>query len=134
MPSPCRTLADPATLDLIVTRLSIAGYNVAYARDGGEAVKSIRAISPACVVLDVNMPTLDGFGVLRSLRDHPIGYRLPIMVLTARHTGEDVSKALALGARDFLAKPFQDEQLLSRVARLLRPPPPPLSTANDLFI
>jgi two-component system OmpR family response regulator len=113
---------DPGTLDLIMTRLTLAGYEVAYGRDGWEAIRGIRANLPAGVVLDINMPNLDGFGVMKNLRDNPVGARLPIMVLTARHAPEDVRHALALGARDFLAKPFKDEQLLARVARLIRPP------------
>lgn len=115
---------DPGTLDLILTRLTLAGYEVAYGRDGREAVRGIRANLPAGVVLDINMPNLDGFGVMKNLQDNPVGARLPIMVLTARHAPEDVTRALALGARDFLAKPFKDEQLLARVARLIRPPGP----------
>jgi two-component system chemotaxis response regulator CheY len=115
---------DPATLELIVTRLSVAGYEITYARDGGEAVSGILSNRPAAVILDVNMPILDGFGVMRALRDNPsISARMPIMVLTARNSPEDVRRAIQLGARDFLSKPFKDAQLLDRVARLLRAPP-----------
>ena len=115
---------DPATLELIVTRLGVAGYAVSYARDGHEAVNSILAIRPSAVILDVNMPILDGFGVMRALRDNPsVSARMPIMVLTARNSPEDVQRAVQLGARDFLSKPFKDAQLLDRVARLLRAAP-----------
>jgi DNA-binding response OmpR family regulator len=115
---------DPATLELIITRLSVAGYDVYYARDGGEAVGAIMACRPHAAILDVNMPILDGFGVMRTLRDNPsVNARMPIMVLTARNSPEDVRRAMQLGARDFLSKPFKDAQLLDRVARLLRAPP-----------
>jgi DNA-binding response OmpR family regulator len=114
---------DPATLELIVTRLSVAGYDVTYARDGQQAVRSILANRPNAAILDVNMPILDGFGVMRTLRDNPsISARMPIMVLTARNSPEDVQRAIQLGARDFLSKPFKDAHLLERVARLLRGP------------
>jgi two-component system OmpR family response regulator len=66
---------------------------------------------------------------MKNLRENPVGARLPIMVLTARHAPEDVKQALALGARDFLAKPFEGEQLLARVARLIRQPNPLRATA-----
>jgi two-component system OmpR family response regulator len=116
---------DPATLELIVTRLSVAGYEVTYARDGQQAVKAILANRPNAAILDVNMPILDGFGVMRTLRDHPSApaARMPIMVLTARNSPEDVRRAIQLGARDFLSKPFKDAHLLDRVGRLLRAPP-----------
>jgi DNA-binding response OmpR family regulator len=70
------------------------------------------------MVLDINMPGLDGFGVLRCLKTK--GSMVPTLVLTARNQSSDVREAVALGARDFLAKPFKDQQLLARVARLLR--------------
>jgi len=72
-------------------------------------------------VLDINMPRLDGFGLLRKMRQE--GLNVPTMVLTARNQPDDVRQAITLGARDFLAKPFKDEQLLQRVGRLLRRAP-----------
>jgi DNA-binding response OmpR family regulator len=74
-------------------------------------------------VLDLNMPRLDGFGLLRKMRLE--GLKTPTMVLTARNQPDDVRQAIELGARDFLAKPFKDEQLLQRVGRLLRRAPSP---------
>ena len=111
---------DPATLELIITRLSVAGYATVYARDGLEAVQGILNSRPHGVILDVNMPHLDGFGVMRKLRDANALARMPVMVLTARNSPEDVRRAIQMGARDFLSKPFKDAQLLDRVARLLR--------------
>jgi DNA-binding response OmpR family regulator len=102
---------DRAILDLVSTRLTLAGYDVFSARDGQEAA----------MVLDLNMPGLDGFGVLQRLGKAGTA-RLPILVLTARHDVADVQRAIGLGARDYLAKPFKDAQLLMRVARLVRPP------------
>jgi two-component system OmpR family response regulator len=115
---------DPATLELIVTRLSVAGYDTVYARDGYGAVQGILSNRPHAVILDVNMPGLDGFGVMKKLRETPaLLTRMPIMVLTARNSPEDVRRAVQMGARDFLSKPFKDAQLLDRVARLLRAGP-----------
>jgi two-component system OmpR family response regulator len=72
------------------------------------------------MILDINMPELDGFGVLEALgQDAGL---TPILVLTARHAAEDVRRAIGLGAKDYLAKPFSESQLLARVARLLRTP------------
>jgi two-component system OmpR family response regulator len=114
---------DPATLELIITRLTRAGYDVPHARDGLAAVNGIIECKPDAAILDLNMPELDGFGVMRALRDRPYSApAIPLMVLTARNAPDDVRRAVQLGARDFLSKPFKEVQLLERVARLLRPP------------
>ena len=111
---------DEAVLELVRTRLEIAGYAVSYARTGHAAIETIRAVQPTAVVLDLNMPGLDGFGVLTALRSQKSRTSPPTLVLTARHAAEDVKRCLALGAKDYLAKPFKDKDLLARVARLVR--------------
>lgn len=112
---------DPIILDLITTRLDIAGYDTYFARDGFEGLARLHELRPSALVLDLNMPRLDGFGLLRKMRLE--GLNTPTMVLTARNQPDDVKQAITLGARDFLAKPFKDEQLLQRVGRLLRKAP-----------
>jgi two-component system OmpR family response regulator len=112
---------DPVILDLITTRLDLAGYDTYFARDGFEGLARLHELRPSALVLDLNMPRLDGFGMLRKM---PLeGLYTPTMVLTARNQPDDVRMAIALGARDFLAKPFKEEQLLQRVGRLLRKAP-----------
>ena len=111
---------DPTILELLVTRLELAGYQVVTARDGHEALKRVADVQPHAMILDVNMPRLDGFGVLRHLQSTGRIRTLPVMVLTARYQASDVQEAIRLGAKDFLAKPFTDNQLFLRVARLLR--------------
>ena len=112
---------ESAILDLIVTQLQRAGYRTNTARDGVEALAVISATSPRGVVLDVGMPNMDGFGVLRALRNDPKMAATPVLVLTARNAVDDVQKAMALGARDFMTKPFDGPRLMARVARLVRP-------------
>lgn len=114
---------DRAVLELIVTRLTIAGYDTRYGRTGGEALEGIRTCKPAAIILDINMPGIDGFEVLQRLKASPALSIIPVMVLTARNAPRDVKDALALGARDYLTKPFKDAVLLARVTRLLRPRP-----------
>ena len=111
---------DPGIRDLVRTRLELAGYEVMTARNGAEAFSLVQEVRPAAMVLDINMPGLDGFGVLRGLKAR--GRTLPVLVLSARHAAEDVRLAVRLGAKDYLTKPFTDAQLLARVSRLLRPP------------
>ena len=111
---------DPAVLELLSTRLELAGYSLTYARDGAEALSRLREGRPAAVLLDIGMPVMDGWEVLAALRRSETLKEVPVMVITARNSPEDVKKAIGLGARDFLAKPFDDRQLAARVARLVR--------------
>ena len=115
---------DADVLDLITTRLDLAGYHTFWARDGRQGLARLAEVRPVAMVLDINMPALDGFGVLRKMRNDGRYPQVPTLMLTARNHASDVQEALSLGALDFLAKPFQDRQLLSRVARLLRVRPP----------
>ncbi len=119
---------DPMILELLVTRLELAGYQVHTARDGHQALTRILEVQPQAMILDVNMPRLDGFGVLQHLKSTGRIMTLPVMVLTARYQASDVQEAIKLGARDFLAKPFKDNQLFLRVGRLLRSAAPPAGT------
>lgn len=125
---------DANVRELVRTRLQISGYDVQTARTGGEALARIRTTPVDALILDINMPELDGFGVLRAIRGTPSIQRMPVLMLTARHAAQDVRLALTLGARDYLSKPFSEQQLVARVARLLRTPytppasqPPPLA-------
>ena len=110
---------DPFLLELITTRLELAGFDTRAARDGSQALQRLTEFRPEAMVLDINMPVLDGFGVLMHMQAQGLTEKTPTMVLTARNSPEDVSKAIKLGARDYLSKPFKDEQLIARVGRLL---------------
>jgi two-component system OmpR family response regulator len=110
---------DESIVDLVSTRLQIAGYRALSATDGFEAIRALKDLRPEAMILDINMPGLDGFGVLEHMR-RAGNHKPPTLVLTARHNAGDVEKAIRLGAKDYLAKPFDDRMLLARVARLLR--------------
>ena len=110
---------DAFLLELITTRLELAGFDTRSARDGSQALQRLTEFRPEAMVLDINMPVLDGFGVLIHMKAQGLIEKTPTMVLTARNSPEDVSKAIGLGARDYLSKPFKDEQLIARVGRLL---------------
>lgn len=128
---------DPMMLELITTRLDLAGYEAHGCGDGLQALNRLRDLKPAAMVLDINMPKMDGFAVLKRLREMGRLPGLPVMVLTARHEISDVHAAMSLGARDYLAKPFNDKQFLMRMVRLLRPavtPPIAPRDSNSLFI
>jgi DNA-binding response OmpR family regulator len=110
---------DESIVDLVATRLMMAGYRTIKATDGFEAIRHLKDHRPHAMVLDINMPGLDGFGVLEHMAK-PASHKAATLVLTARHNAGDVEKAIRLGAKDYLAKPFDDRLLLARVARLVR--------------
>jgi len=110
---------EPAIAELIRTILEKAGYAVITAQDGQSALDKIRDERPTAAILDINMPEMDGFSVLERLAEGPADAKPKMLVLTARMGIGDVEKAIALGASDYLAKPFSDLALLRRVGRLL---------------
>ena len=135
MPAKARVLIaddDAGIRELLRDQLEAAGFETKVARDGHQALDRIWSFRPDAMVLDLSMPGLDGFGVLQSLQDQAI--RLPVLVLTARHDASDVRKAVSLGARDYLAKPFTEAQLKARIARLLRAPIPASPTRGTIFV
>jgi len=98
--------------------LRFEGYDTVLANDGAAALESFDVHAPDAVLLDVMMPYVDGLSVVRKLRDR--GDRTPILMLTARQETSDRVAGLDAGADDYLAKPFELEELLARVRALLR--------------
>ncbi|HWZ58543.1 MAG TPA: response regulator [Gemmatimonadaceae bacterium] len=95
------------------------GFQVLEAGDGAEALTAIDRATPDVAVLDINLPVLDGFAVLSRLRTRASTARLPILILTARADQETEMRGLALGADDFLTKPFRPTALAARLRSLL---------------
>lgn len=89
------------------------------ARDGGEALAAAAEERPDAIVLDAMMPVLDGYEVLRRIREDEALSGTPVLMLTARKQERDIVGALELGANDFMVKPFIPEELAARLARLL---------------
>jgi len=109
---------DEAICDTIEDALHLAGYLTMRAKDGQMAFDRVRNDRPDLVILDVNMPKMDGFEVLRKMRS--LSITTPAILLTARHEREDAVTGLKLGADDYVKKPFGLEELLLRVAAVLR--------------
>jgi DNA-binding response OmpR family regulator len=100
--------------------LSIAGYDVVTAATGAEALAEVRRRCPDLVLLDQMLPDLDGAEVCRRLRAAPETRRVPIMFLSARGGQDARVKGLALGADDYVTKPFSMQELLLRIGAVLR--------------
>ncbi len=99
-----------------------AGYTVLVARNGREALELAREHVPDLILLDVMMPELDGFSVCQALRGEARFARTPIVMLTAKGRDADRVKGKALGASDYVIKPFSTRELLARVRKLLESP------------
>jgi two-component system, OmpR family, response regulator MprA len=109
---------DLAVCRSIDRALRLEGYEVDAVTSGGEALEAMAVSSPDALVLDLQLPDLDGLQVCRRIRD--AGDDTPILMLTARHSIDDRVQGLDAGADDYLVKPFALEELLARLRALLR--------------
>ncbi|NGN64716.1 response regulator transcription factor [Streptomyces sp. A7024] len=107
---------EPAIVDVLATSLRFLGYDVAEATTGRAALDAVRSHAPDLVLLDVMLPDLDGFEVVRRLRAG--GARVSVVFLTAREG--DVVSGLDLGADDYITKPFRLAEVAARVRAVLR--------------
>jgi diguanylate cyclase (GGDEF)-like protein len=110
----------PVNVQLLTTYLTSVGYEVFTARDGEEALEKVTATQPDLVLLDVMMPKLNGFEVCERVKSDPTTRIIPVIMVTALNEIEDKIKATESGADDFVSKPFNKLELLTRVKSLLR--------------
>jgi DNA-binding response OmpR family regulator len=110
---------DPAIRQLLTDVLEMDGHEVRVAADGFSALRALQEYRPDCVVLDVMMPGLDGYGVLRSIRSQD-GDRVPAIMLTAAADPASAAQAWADGADYYLAKPFGADEVLYLIRGSLR--------------
>jgi two-component system, OmpR family, response regulator len=105
-------------VDAVAASLRFIGFEVTTARTGGDALRMIRGGSFDLVVLDVILPDVDGFDVVRQMRRE--GSSVPVIFLTAKHTQDDKVKGLTLGGDDYITKPFGLDELAARIRTVLR--------------
>lgn len=100
--------------------LHAAGYDVVSASNGIDGINKVRTEKPDLVILDVVMPGMDGFEVYRTLREDKSNNLMPIIILTAQDAEDDKLEGLELGADDYIIKPFNPRELISRVNNTLK--------------
>lgn len=109
---------DENTRKLMTTVLEQSGYSTVTARDGEEALEVLDRDHIDLIVLDVMMPKMDGYEFTKTLRDY--SYDIPILMVTAKESLEDKKKGFTSGTDDYMVKPVDEEEMLLRIAALLR--------------
>jgi two-component system KDP operon response regulator KdpE len=129
---------EPKILRFLKTTLNLAGHEILTASDGQEALRLFDSEQLDLIVLDLGLPDIDGFDVLRRIRECSV---VPIVILTARDDEKDKVRGLELGADDYLTKPFGSRELEARIAAVLRrvewsPQPDDLTefSLDDLYV
>ena len=108
---------DPAYARVLRLSLEASRYRVAHARTGLDSLAQVDDLSPSLVILDLMLPDTDGYQVCRQIREQS---DVPIIMLTARRAEQDVIQGLLTGADDYITKPFSVDELLARIATVLR--------------
>ena len=111
---------EPDIVALVAYHLDKAGYRVATASSGTDALESARRERPAIIVLDLMLPGMSGYEVLEQLRANDATRDVAVLMLTARREEADRIQGLSLGADDYLTKPFSPQELVLRVGAILR--------------
>jgi two-component system cell cycle response regulator len=122
VPAPRILLADDSSTVRAMARMELesAGYEVIEVADGAMALKAALDQRPDVVLLDIEMPVMDGYETVRALKSDPRTADIPVVFLTGRVGADDVARALKLGGHDYLRKPPESAELLARVSAALR--------------
>ncbi len=125
---------EPRVADFVSKALTEFGYNITWASTGSEGLEKIQSGQYDLVILDIMLPDIDGFSILEKIRID--GVSVPVLMLSAKGAVPDRVKGLDLGADDYLAKPFELNELIARVRALMRRRPNDLSwlTVGDLTL
>ena len=124
---------DPDQLELVRFTLEKAGFAIGTAANGSDALVKIRSIAPDLIVLDLMLPGLNGFDICETLRKNPATASVPIVILTGLCSQFGRLAGLESGANEFLTKPFNAEELVSKVDKLLQGRMPSPSKVRTKF-
>jgi len=112
---------DPVTRRFVVSLLTERGYEVLVAEDGEHAIATATTAQPDLIVSDLVMPYRDGFEVLRAIRTDERLKNIPVLILSMRDHEEDIVRGFEQGADEYIVKPFNAREFVSRVRKLLEP-------------
>lgn len=112
---------DPSILLSLDFLMKKAGYAVFIARDGAEALDILRREVPDCLVLDIMMPEVDGYEVLRQVKENAATSHIKVIMLSAKSREADIQQAMELGADHYITKPFATKKLLEDIRLLITP-------------
>jgi DNA-binding response OmpR family regulator len=112
---------DPVTRRFVVSLLEERGYEVLVAEDGEHALEAATLAKPDLIVSDLVMPYRDGYEVLRAIRNDDRVKHTPVLILSMRDHEEDIVRGFEQGADDYVVKPFNAREFVSRVRKLLEP-------------
>ena len=112
---------DPVTRRFVVSLLTERGYEVLVAEDGEHAIATAVSAHPDLIVSDLVMPYRDGYEVLRAIRDDGRLTKIPVLILSMRDHEEDIVRGFEQGADEYIVKPFNAREFVSRVRKLLEP-------------
>jgi len=112
---------DPSILLSLDFLMKKAGYAVFIARDGAEALDILQRELPDCLVLDIMMPEVDGYEVLRQLKENVATQHIKVIMLSAKSREADIQQAMELGADHYITKPFATKKLLDDIRQLITP-------------
>jgi DNA-binding response OmpR family regulator len=105
---------------LVIFKLEREGYEVTWAQDGGELLSKLENMIPDLVILDVMMPVLNGFEVLKKIRGDDRYKSLPVIMLTSKSQDKDITEGFNLGVNDYIIKPFRPSELIARVKNAIK--------------
>ncbi|HEX7605052.1 MAG TPA: response regulator, partial [Polyangiaceae bacterium] len=111
--------ADPRSVRVLEVSLKKAGYSVTTAKDGADALAKIELSTPDLILTDTRLPNVDGYALVRRLKERPDWSSIPVVFLTSQKSIEDKIRGLELGVEDYLTKPIFVRELIARVNMLL---------------
>jgi CheY-like chemotaxis protein len=111
---------DEFSRDMLVRRLQRNGFEMVAAADGREAILAARQHRPDLILMDLDMPVMDGASAIRALKSDPRTFKIPVIVLTAHASSDDVADALAAGCQAYETKPIVLRRLVERVEEALK--------------
>jgi CheY-like chemotaxis protein len=111
---------SPSVRRVVSNMLKANGWEVVTSRDGVEALEQIARERPAAVLLDIEMPRMDGYELMASIRAQEQYHDLPLIALTSRAASKHRQRAMQLGANEYIIKPYQDQELLAIINRLVQ--------------